>query len=941
MNKKYILSKKIESAAYASSLIQQNMGESLEKGYLIWDIETCTHERRFILNDYGFCKLNISKGEDIWERLDTSIKLSFNPKKTKVYIEIEDDKENENIELKGQIKKYVKNKYKCESVEVEYKKITKNNTLGANTDSLDISNEQAWRALLVQYLNENNFDNIQDVLELNDEIDRALNLKQAPLNYLQWDLNKMITFNIFSHPAKETVFDFDTMEGLTGIFGKNGNGKSNIIKALVWGLYEKILGGGESHKVINMYTGINKAWVEIYFTAAGMKFKSRRQITVTLKKDGTTKAAYLPSYEYAIMEDDGVTIKSWEPAESDRAAKEKPEIKKLIVDAIGTFENFTKVSLQTQGGKDDYLSLSQQPKNDLMREYNNLGPCDLRHEFGNKKFNAIKNLQKQLGDPAEIEANINEVKLKIEEEKQNILSYQKDKDDNNEQIDVHNDEILKLAEQKVKIDVPSNLTVADINLSIEKESAHKGKVDEEIYELDMWLKTRYKKEIPEGLEKLTTEQLTVDLETEKVFFNAEKEAYSKADEYLKSNEKQTELSIDESEKLIDSLKSHAIHLSNDLKISKGEKCPTCGNITAVANEEEEKKCLQLIEENNKKISDAQKFINDQREIIKKNLLIDKAINRFESIKNNLRGSKLKIDELKLKIEQVSKIQDDIDHNKQVVEKTNKLQLLRNQSEEKKKIIEKYQSQMDLLVSSHDAITKNEEIDIKIKEYQESIKQYKLLLVQLDNKLRQAFSNVSVQEGNMENMSEKLTQIRESVRIYQKYSIYLQAVSRDGIPAQIIRKRLPMINYKINNILNSIVGFKIEISIKSNGDVYEVFFFNDDKSDALPFSMASGSQKFIGAVAIREALHYVSCLIKPSFCIIDEGFDTLDTDKIAEVGPVLSYLKNKHRNVILVTHRNEIKDYVDHIIQVQKSNVGLDPQITNSNPEAGISLINIT
>ena len=134
---------------------------------------------------------------------------------------------------------------------------------------------------------------------------------------------------------------------------------------------------------------------------------------------------------------------------------------------------------------------------------------------------------------------------------------------------------------------------------------------------------------------------------------------------------------------------------------------------------------------------------------------------------------------------------------------------------------------------------------------------------------------------------------------------------------------------------------MEIFIKSNGDVQEIFYFQEDKSDALPVSMASGSQKLIGAVAIREALHYISCLIKPSFCIIDEGFDTLDQDKISEVGPVLNYLKNKHKNVIIVTHRNEIKDYVDHIIQVTKSNSQLTPEQVQSNPEAGISMMNFT
>ena len=66
-------------------------------------------------------------------------------------------------------------------------------------------------------------------------------------------------------------------------------------------------------------------------------------------------------------DEDGDVV--WVNEESDRAAKEKKEFKKLIVDSIGTFDDFTKISLQTQGGKDDYLSLQQQPKNDLIRKF--------------------------------------------------------------------------------------------------------------------------------------------------------------------------------------------------------------------------------------------------------------------------------------------------------------------------------------------------------------------------------------------------------------------------------------------------------------------------------------------------------------------------------------------------------------------------------------------
>lgn len=929
-----------DDVAYSGSLLQQNMGESIEKGYLIWDLETCTHERRFILNDYGFCKLNISKGEDIWERIDTSIKLSFVPKKTKVIVEIEDDAENENIELKSQVKKYIKTKYKCESVEVDFKKISREKVLGVNTDTLDLSNQEVFRQLLESYLKENNYENIDDVLSFSDEIDVVLNLTVQPLNHLQWDLNKMVTYNIFSHPAKETVFDFDKMQGVVGIFGKNYSGKSNIIKALVWGLYEKVLGGGDKHKVVNLYTGVNKAYVHIYFTAAGMQYRSKRSVTVTTKKDGSTAAAYNITYDYAITDDNGNII-SWEPENSERAAKEKPEVKKLITEAIGTFENFTKVSLQTQGGKDDYLSLSQQPKNDLFREYMNLSPCDLRYEAANKKFNQVKALQKNLGDPAEIEATIVEAKKKIEEENEQINFYNTEKVSNTEQIEIHTEEILELTKQLIKIDDVGHATPESLTLKIEQENSNLGHINEEIYELDVWIRSNFSKEIPEGLQSRTVLDISTEIEQVRNRFNREKEDFLKIKTWLDNTIKKKEINTEPTQEKIDALRAHCVVLKNDILIARGEKCPTCGNVSRQPDPSQEKLCIENLAMTEQEIVSLQNFIKEQREVVTNNNLIDKENNKLDALKNTLQASKLQIDELKMLQDKVEKIQDDVKHNKQVAQKTAQLQNLRSSAEEKRKLIEDLTNQLNLLLSNAQAIEHNITINDRIKTFQESVRQYKLVNFQFDEKLRNSYGNIKVQENNVDNFTEKLNQIRESVRVYNKYSIYLQAVSRDGIPAQIIRKRLPMVNYRINTILRNIVNFKIDMYVKSNGDVQEVFYFNDDKTDSLPLSMGSGSQKFIGSVAIRDALHYISCLIKPSFCIIDEGFGTLDEDKTADVNNIFGYLKNKYKNVFIITHKNEIKDYVEHIIAVSKTQSELPQSVIDSNPEAGISQFSFT
>ena len=198
------------------------------------------------------------------------------------------------------------------------------------------------------------------------------------------------------------------------------------------------------------------------------------------------------------------------------------------------------------------------------------------------------------------------------------------------------------------------------------------------------------------------------------------------------------------------------------------------------------------------------------------------------------------------------------------------------------------------------------------------------------------ADLRVERNNLENFENKLKEVSQAERLYKKYSIYLQAVHRDGIPAVILKRKLPIINNKIKSILSQIVDFKIELEINQKGDISEYFYFSPDKADRLSLASSSGSQKFIGAVVIQDALHYISNLIKPSFIIIDEGFGSLDDEHISGIVNILQYLKNKYKNVLIITHKNEVKDFVDSIIEVYKTTDSIPQEILDVNQYAGIT-----
>ena len=73
--------------------------------------------------------------------------------------------------------------------------------------------------------------------------------------------------------------------------------------------------------------------------------------------------------------------------------------------------------------------------------------------------------------------------------------------------------------------------------------------------------------------------------------------------------------------------------------------------------------------------------------------------------------------------------------------------------------------------------------------------------------------------------------------------------------------------------------------------------------------------------------------------IDEGFGTLDENHTSEIQNILMYCKKRYKNTLIITHKNDVKDFVQNIIQVQKITQGLtDEQLIDKN--AGITIFTL-
>ena len=151
--------------------------------------------------------------------------------------------------------------------------------------------------------------------------------------------------------------------------------------------------------------------------------------------------------------------------------------------------------------------------------------------------------------------------------------------------------------------------------------------------------------------------------------------------------------------------------------------------------------------------------------------------------------------------------------------------------------------------------------------------------------------------------------------YETYSLYIKSVNRDGLPYMIIANAVPEIEHEVNNILNQIVEFHVDI--ETDGKNVTPYIVYD--TGRWPIEMGSGFEKFISSLAIRVALINISNLPRPNFLIIDEGWGTMDSVNLGQVKLLLQFLRSNFDFIIVISHLDFIKDAVDHLIEVKKDN----------------------
>lgn len=504
MNKITIYRKK-PAISYPGSLLQQNHGEELNHGYLLWNIKS--NKNRFIKinNDYGYYTLDI--------KTTNLKKIKEIPKKCKLRLNIYFS----DISVIRDIIRQIKSLYN--PLEITINRINdkniKSKIFGGINSVGDVYDIHYQNKLLREYLNEiNELDEniIDEILKINKEINSSINLDSVVKN-IRWTPIKFEWSNMFSYSEKN-IIDFTNLKGIIGLFSPNKTGKTAAIDSLIFCLFDKTSKDLKTIDIINNKKNNFDCLFEFELNST--------HYFIHRYGHKNKKGNLMYHVDFWYIDNLGKKIS----LNGDNRWGTNLNIKNII----GSYNDFILTSLSTQINNTGFIDKGNTDRKDLIIQFIGLGIYDLLYDKASIKYKDLNSEIKILENSNNIDYDIELENLKKTLEKNNQL-YEtllknkeeliKDKTNIEKDINKHKDKIIKNIDETLDINKLIELLIKYkdklfiLNKKEKELSKLKTDLDGIYYDLEKWLNSYDDKEYKELL-KLKDDHKNVTTEISKL-----------------------------------------------------------------------------------------------------------------------------------------------------------------------------------------------------------------------------------------------------------------------------------------------------------------------------------------------------------------------------------------------------------------------------------------
>ena len=834
---------------YAGSTVQQNFGESRLKGYLIWNIkgkQSHSVEKRLFSSPRPFITVHITEDGQL-PNVDV-------PRNARLRLISEHNLPRARL---VRLQDYAQTKWSPMSVQL-LNRATKVESEDGIIKAENIRDQNTFEKYMSKFLDDKGLDDATRDRSL--EIAREYFKKHVQSDVsrnVTWSLQNMSWDYLFNYGKGNTI-DFTKLNGLVGIFGKNYSGKSSIIDAALFGMFNTT-SKGERKNVHIINQNQDKAKCRVEVGIGDDVYRIARNLERTKTSAKTTLDFSKTSVGSKIESKNGTS---------------RTETDSIIQSTLGTYRDFIMTSLAAQHDSFGFINEGSTKRKEILAKFLDLEIFEDMHKAVKKDSSEMRGYIKHLNG-VDWEKKLKRALSEYSE----ILEEIQDK---TEQCEKHSARLQFLLSEKSQIeDQVKAASQRDIDIDETTKALQEAQeslvgAQEEMKALSIRI----------NLERARIQDLEASMS------DLEDEAAVSQDRlvflsHLKEQIESKEIAVKKLKREQSSLQSK-IDMLHDHEYDPN--CEFCCNNEFVKQAEQAK--VEIVEINSKLSS---------QEMNLKTLSQDYSVDEITHLmaviedvqvrKRDLESSKKEIVTKQLQWEnlegkcslfehRIEKLEEDIKYYNDNIEAYENLSSLKR----------------DLLAISKTVANKEKACD------------------KCQKQLLELMSEKGSTKRMIEESREGIKKVKDAERDYIAYDLFVQATHANGISYEVIKSMLSVINAEIASILSSIVDF--EVMIDDDGSSLEIYL-KHPRFDPRPLSMGSGAEKTIASMAIRLALISISSLPRPDFFILDEPATALDADHMEGFVRLLQMIKSHFKTVLLITHLESLKDVVDKTIDIDK------------------------
>ena len=859
-----------ETVAYPGSLIQQNFAESPDHGFLLWDVEKRKSKFVQVENDYGFKTIRVEDDE-------VKSKMNFVPR----YGNLKIKHKGTTAEKLRLVEMDLRKTY-TELKSISFEKLDSIENIMNNSKTKisieDIHDLKVQNNLIDKMARMENpgIDDktLQRLFDINEFTNSSIGMKNELPKNVDWKLKYIEFDNMFSY-GKGNRIDFTKLNGVVGVVAPNHSGKSALIDAIAYTIFDTC---SRTFKAIEVLNNKSKNFeVKLSLEVNGVDYIIHRtgKLKVrTSRKTGEVRKLCPVSVKFYVIENDEmIDLSGAARSNSQYGSGTNEEIKSIL----GTFDDFILTSLSLQNNGQNFVDKKQAERKKILSQFMGIDLFDKLYDIAREDVSDEKGYLKRIKDK-----NVFQKMGKLE---QTLVDLGEKKDELEQKIKPIETDIKKFKEEIVEL----NSKLKDVG---------------DVKELD------FDKLIEETTIKLEEQQSTLESENEyrenlRPLYNQifdqikvydEDDLNKKHEEYLKqkTNLSDIEKEIERAEMAIDLLEKKITELD---KYHYNKDCEDClrNGDHQIKDKESTVKDLGDTTASYQLLVEQQNSIVLDDTIVKTKEKYNGMVEDLKRVEGDAYKTHAKVKELELSVEQTQST------------------------------LKKITEEQAIFLDNEVAIAHNYNLTQKIDKLETQVRIASEVLDNDKKDLVLTESSILIEQTNQKNLGEEIKDLVKAEQKVSDYEIYLRLVNRDGIPQLIINDALPIIENEVNTVLDHMMaGF--QLGITSEDKSINLYIKYDDQE--WPLSLSSGMEKFVSSLALRVGLINVSNLPSPNFLVIDEGFGTLDTDNLSNMKGAFDYLKTRFDSVFIISHLDTIKDFMDYLLPVNVDEKGFSKVIYN-------------